>query len=203
MVASVKVRVVALVLALVCGALPAHAAESVEDAEASFADEPAPVPERWYGWQTLSLDAAALSMAALTVATEEDSTLWTLGIATFALGAPIVHGIHDRPPLLALGDFGLRVGMPLAGLLIGAQIDAAQPLECFSEGPLDNTCELSHTAGIAGGILGALFVATLDATVLSYEPIERERRPPVVKAQVQPTFAITSEGARAGLTGIF
>jgi len=201
-VASVNVRVVALVLALLCWALPTHAAEPIGDADSTFDDEPAPVPERWYGWQTLVPDATAMSLAALTLATEEDTALWELGIGTFALGGPIVHAIHDRP-LLALGDFALRVGVPFAGLFIGAQIDAMQPMECFEDGPLDNTCEMSQTAGITGGVLGAVLVATLDATVFSYEPIKPERRPPVIKARVQPTFAITSDGARAGVVGIF
>jgi len=103
----------------------ASAAEPTSSAERALATDPIPdetparVKDHWYGWQTLGTDGVAAMLASGALATGGDETFWGLSIGTFALGAPIVHVAHGRP-LVALGDFVLRLGVPFVGMFLGA-----------------------------------------------------------------------------------
>src|SRR5262245_27043284 len=53
----------------------------------------------WYGWQTLSTDAAAAALVALSTAPDSltpKTILGTAGVATYILGGPIVHTAHSQ-----------------------------------------------------------------------------------------------------------
>ena len=68
----------------------------------------------WYGWQTMTVDAAAVGTIALGV--KVGSTPLALsGVGGLVLGAPVLHAMHGN-----WGNAGLslssRVLLPLAGL---------------------------------------------------------------------------------------
>jgi hypothetical protein len=66
------------------------------------------------------------------------------GFATYALGGPIIHLVHEQPGR-ALGSLALRVGLPGAGVLIIAGLASS----CQSGG--DGGCEAG--AVLVGGTL--------------------------------------------------
>src|SRR5215467_11328850 len=72
---------------------------------------------RWYGWQTLLVDGAAIGLG---VATRNAGVF----LGAYALGAPIVHVAHERFGEAA-GSLGLRVVMPLAAGGAGYSIEMA------------------------------------------------------------------------------
>lgn len=123
--------------------------------------------KRWYGWQTLSVDAAALGLGILVgVATASDSRrVSTAGVLTPLLpsvfGSPIVHYLHGRAGT-GLASFGLRLGIPAAGALLGATLAEcpayATQYECGSQRALQ------------GATIAMMATITADATLLAWEP---------------------------------
>lgn len=117
---------------------------------------------RWYGWETLTVDAVSIS--AIPVA--------GVGIAGYLLGGPIVHASHDRWGIAA-ASLGLRLGLPLVGGMAGSKLENCHVSSSYDEG----------MCGLAGLILGMgvgmLTAIVIDAAVLSYEraPATSERGP--------------------------
>lgn len=183
----------------------ASAAEPTSSASAPTS-EPVPdapsarVKEHWYGWQTLAPDGVAAMMASAALATGGDPAFWELSIGTFALGAPIVHVAHGRP-LVGLGDFVLRLGVPFVGMYLGGQIDVRQPYQCDA----DLYCTQPETGMITGGLIGGVAVSALDAAVFAYEAPAPEKHRVLASAgpRIWPSFALTPRGGRAALLGSF
>ena len=157
---------------------------------------------RWYGWQTLATDAAAvvLVVAAVSVIAESegDSSTGTalayLSLGAYALGGPVVHIAHENYGRAA-GSFGLRVGGPIVGGALGCAADGS-----------------SSGYGCLGGLALGMFLGTLTAVVvdsaaLAYEKVPataasaRKRKP---QSSVTPGVALTRKGgALVGLSGTF
>jgi hypothetical protein len=103
-------RMAGAIVAMLCctSSLPARAAGAADPAAAPAAS--------WYGWQTLATNggAAALLLGALAFgeARADGAAYGLLGLslATFALGGPIVHGVHRHGGKAAVSA-GLRVGL--------------------------------------------------------------------------------------------
>ena len=157
--------------------------------------------QRWYGWQTLTVDAvpAALFSSALPANEGQEVVLWGLGSVSFALGGPIVHAAHGRP-LTAFGSLALRLGLPVLGMSIGSQF-----LSCeFSQDDddFDPSCEADDTPLIVGGLFGAATASALDAGFLAFEPNgarpRRERG-----AFIAPSLSLPPGGAQLMLRGAF
>ena len=139
---------------------------------AEKSDPQAPVDEttRWYGWQTLLADAAPVTLFALAelkIASEggdqskcpECSALFVATFATYLVVAPLVHASHGRG-WTAVADFGLRLGIPTVGGLLGAALFAGKN-------------GLESTAGaVLGATAGLVTAVIVDATVLAYEPVD-------------------------------
>ena len=131
-----------------------------------------PVDTRWYGWQTLLTDAGAVGFAALAGAHgSADALTNSLAAASAVLyfaGGPAVHLGHRRGGT-ALGDFGLRVGIPLGGgLLVGTIVDVA----AGRPSPRDDCPACGFAIGfLIGAGLGGLTAAILDASWLAREPV--------------------------------
>jgi len=125
--------------------------------------------EHWYGWQTLSVDAlpAGLFVGAIVADGERGSTFLITGSSTFALGAPLVHVLHERP-LIGLASFGLRVGLPLLGLAIGLPFADLSPSPAMPD-MADEDASIGATPIIVGGLLGAATASALDAGFLAYD----------------------------------
>jgi|GEM_PF-2725679 len=121
--------------------------------------QPPPGP-RWYGWQTLAFDAAAITLVFGALALQEDEAsplIGVLGAATYGIGAPVVHAVHGNYGR-AFGSLGIRVLAPIAIGLIGMQ------LEDCSQGEF-----LCGAAGLViGGLVGISGAIAVDAAALAY-----------------------------------
>jgi hypothetical protein len=116
----------------------------------------------WYGWQSLIIDAPAVSLlvagaAAPTLNDRLGSAPTIAGGVAFVLGGPIVHWAHGSVGK-GFASLGLRVVIPVLAEL-------AFYLACF---------DCSHSDGQLGMtlvLIPALLVpAALDDFVLAYEP---------------------------------
>jgi hypothetical protein len=170
-------------------------------ADSPSLDEPARPREEWYGWQTLALDGIAATMATATFLTNDDTEVafWELGIGTYAFGPPLVHAAHRRP-LVAVGDLGLRLAVPVIGLFVGAQLDKSWDCNAMMD------CRMSTDGMIAGGLLGAALVSAADAAIFTYEPLKKPARSwddESASLRVWPSLAVTPLGARASVSGSF
>lgn len=118
-----------------------------------------PPRRRWYGWQTLTVDGAALGLFVLAAQNGREpvvSIAVGTGLATILLGAPAVHWAHGRVGVGFL-SLGLRVALPaLAGYLL-------------SGGPCLGGSECSLDVVLGLGLLATPIV--IDAAVLAREPV--------------------------------
>ncbi|MDF3066076.1 MAG: hypothetical protein K0R38_1677 [Polyangiaceae bacterium] len=135
-------------------------------------DLPAAGPRRtWYGWQTLIVDGAALSAVLLGVAIDgngrDGGAIAGAGLLAYEFGPGIVHFVH-RNPGRAFGSFGIRLGMPLVGAVLGATVSSnCDGYECEGDGA---------GAGLLLGMAGAI---AIDAAVFAYD----DRRPHAERAR--------------------
>jgi hypothetical protein len=168
-----------------------------------FDDTAAPKSTRWYGWQTLTLDGAALLMTTFGASNNRDASalLWA-ALGTYALGGPLVHAAHEAPGK-AGASLLLRVGAPI---VLGYAGYAAS-----SKGSWDDGVILT-SFGVLAGLATAI---TVDAAVLAREKVE----PPAVPAseneepktgavrknsvRVSATFIPTRNGGTVGAVGTF
>lgn len=138
---------------------------SARDADA---DEPKPT---WYGYEALIADALFIGVAATTPLWHFDAgpALGVADAAAFGLTAPMIHSVHDHADV-ALASFGLHVGVPLAGMLVGLTVASAFPSSCGEESnPFlcanDNLAWGAYAGLVSGAGLGAI----LDAVLLAWE----------------------------------
>lgn len=127
----------------------------------AHAEEPA--RERWYGYQTMAVDATAIGLLAATGAIPEGAQPWMAGgaIGLYALGPAVVHGANARGGA-GLGSFGMRLGLPIVGALMGLGIGASSSFKGLFE-----------LAG-AGAFVGALTAMVLDAAFLARKTVPAE-----------------------------
>jgi hypothetical protein len=141
----------------------------------------------WYGYQTLALDAAAISAGALAWSHAGEVHAGRVGSPTFIWGsiaaaawfggAPLVHMLHDRSESAAY-SFVLRLGLPFVAALVGTGLWAAGWGGC--------TACLYAIPPLAGVAILTPMVA--DAAILSREPATSpppRREPFIVTAAVQ------------------
>jgi hypothetical protein len=152
-------------------------------------------PRRWYGWQTLLTDAAALALGWPGVSTASESRVSGAVVvmtgATYLLGGPVVHVAHGNMGT-GVGSLALR-GAPLA--LMAPAYLGCNGIECAF--PF-----------LLGGWLGIVAAVTLDAAVLAYdEPKDAAPKYAATRPRFTPTFALVPESGRlmpsVGLGGTF
>jgi hypothetical protein len=157
-------------------------------ADADSAREPK--PQLGYGRYTLISDLGSLGIVASGAAFSEHAEWFVgAGLTTYALGGPIVHLVH-RQYARSAASLGVRVGLPLAGLLLGDGIQQLtsggdpHPWEAW-DGPPSPWWLL----GTIGGLVGA---SLIDAKILAggYYP----------KPRASATWAPTASASRGGLT---
>jgi len=88
----------------------------------------------------------------------------------YLLGAPMIHGIHGHG-LRALGSLGIRLGLPTAGLLVGALI-ACTGHYCVGNSNELNLPEASPVPIYLGLGLGGLGAIAIDAFHSAYDEPE-------------------------------
>jgi hypothetical protein len=108
-------------------ARPAPPADATPDALAAPRRQPERATERaenpgrrWYGWQIIFTDAAAIASLS---AAGKDSGWGDLAVALYLAGGPAVHFAHGNGTK-ALGSFGIRVLVPVGGAGVGAAVGA-------------------------------------------------------------------------------
>lgn len=183
---------VALALAVPAVAMAQAPGESLPQPQALTTRAPATV-ERSYGMQLAAADILSLVTVFVGANTESES-LMSLGSLGLVLAAPAVHLAHDNGAS-ALRSAGLRVTLPLAGMLIG-----------YAVGPKDlaadciDACSSSSSGSLSGmligGGLGVVTTLIIDYTVLGKKT---EKAP----ASWQPTIGASSNGFSVGAAGHF
>ncbi len=177
-------------------AFPTRAAPSSAPPEGE--GEERPKPGQWYGYQTLAVDAGALALVAISIRTKSVE-LAMVSVGTSVFGPPIVHFAHGDG-VKGFSDFGLRVGLPAGGVLVGAG------LGCMFGGCSATRFEsIAEVGALAGGALGAATAMVLDWAVLSREP-GRPRGRTDARAwpvSLTPSLAVKPAGADVSLGGAF
>jgi hypothetical protein len=147
--------------------------------------EPASPPQTVDGSYRLQIAAVDAGVIAAFAIGHNNGTVDSLALLTYVVGAPIVHLVHDQPTS-AVESAGLRLGLPLVGILLGSKL-AADPNYPDSDAPI---------AGAAlGAVVGAVVASALDIGVLA----KHETGP-----RVGPAIAPTAHGGMTfGLSGSF
>lgn len=162
-----------------------------------------PLTKRWYGWQTLSLDAAALGLGVVSFAAHDgegtaSALLGSGALSTYAFGAPAVHLLRGNEGK-ALTSLGLRVGVPL--LAAGIATIGRDEAKCSGASPEfdPSACQPQQTRMMVVTALSALAVSLVDGAFIAWQP------PPKVKAlTISPLLAWNGEkSGMAGLSGTF
>jgi hypothetical protein len=179
-------------------------AEPFHEDPPSDAGNAEPERERWYGWQTLSVDAlpAGLFVGALVSTGNTATRFWGTGALTLALGGPLVHVFHNRP-LTALGSLGLRVGLPPLGMAIGLPFASLNPSPDLPGARRDDTNGAMPL--IVGGLVGAATASALDAGLLAYDrPSRTSPKHEAFRASpLGVTFRVAPRGGDIAVLGVF
>src|SRR6188768_4174874 len=141
-------------------------------------DSPAQSVRQWYGWQMLASDVASVALFAGGAAYANGQGVYertpplanvmvTAGIAGYALGAPALHFVHERP-FVAVGSLGLRLAGPALGGLLGVAFAECPAPEATEYG----SCGMTQMA--MGASVGALAAIILDATLLGWSSAKVE-----------------------------
>ncbi len=207
-----RVRLALLVLAVFAPPVVAHADAPTEygpprmaspSSAPSSASPAAPLPppppaitrEVSYAYQTLLSDGAAAALLAAGLLRDDDDfgiNLYSAGLAVYALGAPTVHFAHGQLGN-GLRSLGVRVGLPLLGMLAGSLLGPDRDA-CDDS----SSCAGSSTGAAIGLGLGALAAAALDAGLLARERVV-ELPPPLLA----PTLGYHRSGVTLGIAGSF
>ncbi|HEY6460193.1 MAG TPA: hypothetical protein VIY73_08575 [Polyangiaceae bacterium] len=160
---------------------------------------PPPATTRWYGGQTLLVDAVAVGAALFAVE--------PVAIPLYLLGAPTVHVVHGHPGK-AVGSLLLRAALPVG---LGAAFLAAWPSGDSSDpkgtGVADNGVSEKLVGAFLGAGLGVVSAIVLDAAVLAREPIAAAPAKDSTAARtptVAPLVMLRSSGdaGRSGWIGV-
>lgn len=119
----------------------------------------APAERRWYGWQILIPDLAGslLSGIGAFVPGTGGAALLITGSTVAFFGGPIVHWAHGHVGRGFASMFGLRLGLPLAGGLVG-----------FGLGSLGGSAGAALGLGLGASLL-ALTGIIVDIAALAYD----------------------------------
>ena len=156
----------------------------------------------WYGWQTLLVDLASVSLEFVALSANNGASIPVVvaGAVVYLAGGPVIHCEHDRSTIGAL-DLSFRVGLPvLLGVLGGAAGSKERPAGC------DEFCLSPSTTDAVWGVLVGIGAAMMvDTVALAWEPAP-EAKPRAARAagfRWAPTAMPTRNGAVAGIGGTF
>jgi hypothetical protein len=173
------------------------------------ADAPEPrktTQTSWYGWQTLLADAGVIALWSAAYAVDEakygssspqsydvgTNLLVASGVAVYFLGGPAIHWAHGHGRK-GLGSLGLRVGLPLGGLIAGALLGS---VACGSSDNEFVPCPV--VIGALGFLGGAVAAPVVDAAVVAREPVTEP-----TGSQLQAAFVPSGGGGTFVLAGRF
>lgn len=184
-----RLALLGALITLTLASAPAHAQPAfMPDAP----DAPAPrVRTERYGFTLAAADGAGIVAA---FAFEESSILY----GSYLLTGPIVHLFHGNLGT-ALGSFGLRAGLPMAGIMLGA---AAGDCGYAATG------ECNRDFRVHGVLLGATTALLVDwiflARTTTREPAEAPALLRAGSLRANPSFQVSHTGTTLlGLDGRF
>ena len=150
---------------------------------------------RWYGWKTLIVDGAALSLvgAALVVelperSGDEHAVKVVLGGAAlvYAVGGPTIHLVQRRP-WHALASLGMRGGLPIVGAVVW------EAVSCPSSSRERSSVQCGMFPLLFGLTAGALAAMALDASLLAWD---RASRATPTSARLMLAPVLSNDGQR-------
>ena len=195
--------VLALLSASLIAAAPVHLLDRAPEAFAAQAPSPLPAPPdandpnaiTWYGWEPLVADATgtALFFGGLALGNNQslvaaEITLSIAGICVYVGGGPLLHWARGRSKT-ALIDLGLRVGLPVGGVLAGLAL-----------------------GGLTGGsgifipfffVLGLVAAVVTDLVGLSWDSPEDRPEPGPMALRWAPFIGAARGSPVAGVAGTF
>lgn len=121
-----------------------------------------------YAGLTLSSDgtAAGLALGGLSPISNKNETVIALGALLFVAGAPSIHLIHGERGK-ALGSLGIRIALPLIGVLVGERLGPGDNVCATHEGD-GGGCPPRATRGqLIGAGIGAAVAIAFDAVLLA------------------------------------
>jgi len=167
---------------------------------------------RWYGWQTLLVDANATTFilwSAIPTGLGAQEFLLGSGVGGLVFGGPIVHAAHGRWGM-GLADLGLRVGAVTAFALLGDLIGTATEHDtCGGSAIAPQPCVqpdfLGSSAGegaVLGGLAGIIVASAIDSAALARMPARPE---PDAASSISwlPSVSPTPHGATVGVVARF
>jgi hypothetical protein len=124
--------------------------------------------ERWYGWETLASDGAAVGLALVGIGAHSTGCGYA-ALITYALGGPLIHLINVRPATAA-ADLALRFFAPIALGLVGLGIGASAASGACQGELADCVVQAAATVAfgvIVGATVGGVTAVAIDASVLA------------------------------------
>jgi hypothetical protein len=197
-------KIIALALGSLLAFTPLAArAEPPAPSDPPSASVEAPKPRReWYGWQTLLADGASFGL--VIAGTHSGGGLLVAGGTSYALAAPLIHAAHANDGAAGI-SVALRLGLPLAGGLIGSAAVPYKEGAHYSDGYVDDS--YGQLFAVLGGVaLGMLAASIVDASFLAYDQhatAPASPKPDTKAFRIAPSVGPLRGGLSAGLTGTF
>jgi hypothetical protein len=136
---------------------------------------PSPPPvKRWYGYQIMLTDLGSILLLT--------NSGQYLGTISYLAVPAVIHGLHHNRSM-AIASPLLRLGLPLAGMLIGVSAE-----NC----PHNTSSDDGESCGLGGAILG-LGIGLLTAMILDYS---------LASYEDVPTYGAVPPTARRPLSGV-
>lgn len=176
--------VLALVLSLLGGATAkarAQEAPGLLPPMTAPAAEGYTIESKWYGYQVLLIDAGAWAVTFRGLLHEQPK----VALGALWLGGPLVHILNGQPRR-ALSSGALRVGLTVAGYMIGDNIGS------------ESGNEDAFTPRMWGGVIGLGAAQIIDWMMLSRKQVRRRQG-----AWFTPTASVTPAGVHVGMAGQF
>ncbi|HEY1696386.1 MAG TPA: hypothetical protein VGG39_29685 [Polyangiaceae bacterium] len=181
-------------------------ASSASSAQELVPDAPPPTERHWYGWETLLVDAGALTTM-IAGAVAQSTAVGVTGVTAYALGPSVVHAARGHAGASA-EDVAVRVLLPIFTATVGYAVDYTASGPCTPDQWLCFRGLAGLGLGLVAGYVGAIVI---DASVLAWDraPLAPDRDPAAVQsasaARIRwaPTVGVTQRGATAGVVGAF
>jgi hypothetical protein len=176
---------------------PAPAASPEPDAV------PVPPGRTWYGWQILAVDGGSLALILAGAGSQSTQFITDLGLLGYVAGGPTVHWAHGNVGK-GFGSLGLRLGLPLGGLLLGVAMAGGS---CGT----GNSCDNAILDIVLGFGIGFIAAPIIDVAALAYDDAPPKTPSATLRApalRLAPTATLPRDAAgrmtpSLGLAGAF